>query len=91
VVQLAVGACADLVNDRGLEVDEHGSGHVLAGAGLGEERVEGVVAAADRLVGRHLTVRLDTMLQAEQLPGSVADLATGLPIWILITLRIFAL
>jgi hypothetical protein len=31
---------------------------VLAGAGLGEEGVERVVAAADRLVRRHLAVRL---------------------------------
>jgi hypothetical protein len=31
---------------------------VLAGAGLGEEGVEGVVTAADRLVARHLTVEM---------------------------------
>ena len=51
---------------------------MLAGAGLAEEGVEGVVAAADGLVGGHLAVRLDTVLQAVQLPAGIADLDTGL-------------
>jgi len=59
--ELAVGACADLVDHR-LEVDEHGAGH---GAGFREEGVEGVVAAADGLVRGHLPVRLDA---TEQMP-----------------------
>jgi hypothetical protein len=78
VVELAVRADADLVDDRGLEVDEDGAGDVLAGAGLGEERVEGVVAAADRLVRRHLAVRLDAVLEAVELPAGIADLDAGL-------------
>ena len=65
VEQLAVGAGADLVDDGRLEVDEHAAGHVLAGAGLGEEGVEGVVAAADGLVRGHLAVRLDAVLEAK--------------------------
>ena len=47
---------------------------VLAGAGLAEEGVEGVVAAADGLVRGHLAVRLDAVLEAVQLPAGVADL-----------------
>ena len=43
-------------------------------------RVEGIISAADRLVRRHLTIRLDTMLQAEKLPASIADLHTWLAI-----------
>ena len=78
VVQLAVRAGADLVHDSGLEVHEHSARHVLAGTSLGEERVEGVVAAADRLVRRHLAVRLDAMLEAEEFPGGVTDLAASL-------------
>ena len=42
-----------------LQVHEHAARHVLAGAGLGEEGVEGVVAAADGLVGGHLAIGLD--------------------------------
>ena len=41
-----------------------------------KQRVESVVAAANCLVRRHLTIWLDTMLQAEQLPASIADLHT---------------
>jgi hypothetical protein len=54
VEQLAVGAGADLVDHGGLQVEEDAAGDVLARAGLGEEGVEGVVAAADGLVAGHL-------------------------------------
>mmetsp|Transcript_2757 Transcript_2757/g.8361 ORF Transcript_2757/g.8361 Transcript_2757/m.8361 type:complete len:472 (+) Transcript_2757:1024-2439(+) len=78
VVQLAVGAGADFVAHRRLEVHVHRARDVLAGAGLREEGVERVVAAADRLVRRHLAVRLDAVLEAEQLPAGVAALDTAL-------------
>ena len=52
---------------------------MLSGASLAEEGVEGVVAAADGLVGGHLTVGLDAVLQAVQLPACIADLDSGLP------------
>ena len=78
VEELAVGARADLVDDGRLQVHHDGAGHVLAGAGLGEEGVEGVVAATDGLVGGHLTVRLDSVLEAEEFPAGVTDLDTGL-------------
>jgi hypothetical protein len=51
---------------------------MLAAASFREERIETVVAAAQRLIGRHLTVRLDAVLQTVQLPASIADLAAGL-------------
>jgi len=76
--ELTVGARADLVNQGWLQVDEDTPGNVLACTGLGEERVERIVTAADRLVRRHLPVRLDTMFKAEQLPARIAELATGL-------------
>lgn len=50
-------------NNSWLEIDENSSGNVFAGAGLAEESVERVIAATDRLVGGHLTVRLDTVLE----------------------------
>lgn len=59
-------------------INEHGAGHVLAGTSLGEEGVEGIVAAADGLVRRHLAVGLDAVLQAVQLPAGITDLDTGL-------------
>mmetsp|Transcript_18076 Transcript_18076/g.56316 ORF Transcript_18076/g.56316 Transcript_18076/m.56316 type:complete len:464 (+) Transcript_18076:891-2282(+) len=78
VKELAVRACAHLVDHRRLEVDEDGARHVLARAGLGEEGVERIVAAADRLVRRHLAVGLDAVLEAEELPACVAELDAGL-------------
>ena len=33
----------------------------------------------DRLVGGHLAVRLDAVLEAEELPASIADLHAALP------------
>jgi len=78
VVELAVGATSDLVADGGLQVDVHRARDVLAGAGLAEERVEGVVAPPDGLVGGHLAVRLDAVLEAVELPAAVAGLDAGL-------------
>ena len=78
MVQLAVGAGADLVADGGLEVDVDGTRNVLAGASLGEEGVEGIVTSADGLVGGHLAVGLDAVLEAVQLPAAVAGLDAGL-------------
>ena len=63
-------------DDGWLEVDEDGPGDVLAGASLGEEGGEGVVSHG--LVGGHLAVGLDAMLQAVELPAGIANLATGL-------------
>jgi hypothetical protein len=47
---------------------------MFASSGLTEERVEAVVATANRLVRGHLSVRLNAMFQAVQLPTGVADL-----------------
>jgi len=78
VEELPVGTSADLIDDGGLEIEEDGTGDVLAGTSLGEEGVEGVVTTTDGLVGGHLTVRLNTVLEAEELPAGVTDLDTGL-------------
>ena len=67
-----------LTDDGGLQVDEDGTGHVLASASLAEEGVERVVTASEGLVTGHLAIRLDSVLQAIQLPAGVTDLDTGL-------------
>ena len=78
VEELSVGASSDLIDDGGLEIEEDSAGDVLASTSLGEEGVESVVTATDGLIGRHLTVRLDTVLEAEELPAGITDLDTGL-------------
>jgi len=76
--QLSVGSGSDLIDNGGLEIEEDASGDVLAGTSLGEEGVESIIATADSLIGGHLTVRLDSVLEAEELPAGVTNLDTGL-------------
>merc|ERR1719335_1926974 len=78
VEELAVGTRADLIDHGRLQIDEHRARDVLASAGLREERVERIVTATDRLVRRHLAIRLDTVLEAEQLPARVPNLRARL-------------
>jgi len=78
VEELAVGTSSALVNDGGLQVEEDATGDVLAGTSLREEGVEGIILAANGLVRGHLSIRLDAVLEAEELPASVSDLHAGL-------------
>ena len=47
-------------------------------AGFAEKRVEGIISSADGFVARHLAIRLNSMLQAVQLPTSISNLNTRL-------------
>jgi len=78
VVELAVSAGADLVTHGGLKVDVYGAGYVLAGTSLGEEGVEGIIAATDGFVGGHLAIGLNAVLKAVELPAGVTSLDTAL-------------
>jgi hypothetical protein len=78
VEELSVGASADLIDNGGLEIEEDAAGNVLASTSLREEGVESIITTTDGLVGGHLTVGLDTVLEAEKLPAGVTDLDTGL-------------
>ena len=55
---------SNLVHHGWLEVYEDAPRHVLPTGGLGEESVETVVRLPDAGVRRHLSVRLDPVLQA---------------------------
>ena len=67
-----------LTDHSGLEIHEHSTGNMLASSSLAEEGVEGVVTTTDGLVRGHLAIRLNTMLQAVELPAGIADLDSGL-------------
>jgi hypothetical protein len=67
-----------LTDNRGLQIHEHSPWHVFASSSLAEERIKAVVASANSLVRGHLSVRLNAMFQAVQLPACVADLDTCL-------------
>ena len=51
---------------------------MLAGTSLHEEGVEGVISTSEGLVRGHLTIRLDAVLEAVELPTGIADLAASL-------------
>ena len=78
VEQLAVSTGSDFIDHSGFEIEEDAAGHVLAGTGFGEESVESIITSADSLIGRHLSIRLDTVFEAEELPAGVTDLDTSL-------------
>jgi len=78
VEERTVGASTDFVDHSGFQIDKDGAGDVLARAALGEESVEGIVDGSDGLVTGHPTIRLDAVLQAVQLPASVAHLDPSL-------------
>jgi hypothetical protein len=52
---------------------------MLAGTSLGEEGAEAVIQRTGGLVRGQHAVRLNTVLQAVQLPAGIPHLATGLP------------
>lgn len=62
-----------LTDNSWLEIDHHDARHHLAGTRLVEEGVEAVIRTGN-FVGRHRSVRLDSVLQAIQLPAGIAHL-----------------
>merc|ERR1711976_212037 len=69
VEQLTVGASAHLINYSGFQIHKDSSGHMFASTSLTEEGVEGIITPSNGLVTGHLAIRLDTVLQAVQLPA----------------------
>jgi hypothetical protein len=76
--KLPVGTRADLVHDGWLQIDHHAARHMFSCTRLREEGVERIIAAADGLVAWHLAIRLNAVLQAEELPARIADLDASL-------------
>ena len=76
--ELSVGSGSDLIDNGWLEIEEDSSWDVLTSTSLGEEGVESVITTTDGFVGWHLTVWLDSVLEAEKLPAGVTNLDTGL-------------
>ena len=66
-----------LTNDSWFQINEDCPRDMLPGTSLREEGGKGVITAHE-LVRRHVSVGLDAMLQAVQLPTGIANLAAGL-------------
>lgn len=78
VEQLSVGSGSDFINNGWFEIQKDGSWDVFSGSGFREESVEGIISSSDGLVRGHLTVGLDSVLEAEEFPTGVTDLNSGL-------------
>jgi hypothetical protein len=78
VEELTVGTSTDFINNGWFQIEEDATWDVLAGTSLGEEGVESIITATDGLVRWHLTIWLDTVLEAEKFPAGVTNLDTGL-------------
>jgi len=76
VVELTVGSNSGLVNDSGLQVNKDSSWNMFSATSLREEGLEGVVSKC--LVRGHAAIRLDTVLQAVELPTGVSNLDSSL-------------
>jgi len=78
VMETAVWASADLIDDAGLQINKDGARNELSAAGLTEEGAQGVGLVASGEFFVEGTVRADAVLKAEELPGGVAGLDTSL-------------
>lgn len=78
--KLSIGSSPDFIHHSWFEIDKDGPWHVLASTRFGEEGVEGVVGNSDGVIGWHLTIGLDAMFQAIELPTGIAHLDSGLEI-----------
>lgn len=72
--QLAVGSSSDLVNWRRVQVDEDGTGHVFAAAGLGEEGLVGATLAELLRIGVGTAIGQQAVL--EEVPGGIVSVLT---------------
>ena len=69
VEELAVRASADLVNGRGVQIDEDGSGHVFAIAGLSEEGL--VRTTLSQVLGVRVGATILAKAVLEQVPFAI--------------------
>jgi hypothetical protein len=78
VVKLSVSTGSYFIKRSRLQIEEDGSWHVLSSTSFGEKGVEGIVTTTNGLIGRHLTIRLNTVLKTVKLPTAVTHLDTSL-------------
>jgi len=78
VEELAVGASADLIDRRRVEVDKDGPRDVFAIARLVEEGLEGATLGDVLGIGIRASVSCETVLEKVQLPSAVTQLGTSL-------------
>jgi hypothetical protein len=78
VKKLPICSGSNFINDSWLQIQKHGTRNMLTGTCLTEKCVECIISTANGLVTRHLSIRLDAVLETVKLPTGIADLNTGL-------------
>merc|ERR1712150_456872 len=78
VEKLAVCSGTNLIYDSWFKINKNSSWNVFSCSSFTEESVEGIISTSDGLITWHLTIRLDSMFEAVQLPTGVTDLYTSL-------------
>ena len=78
VEKLSVGSGSDLIDDGWLQIEEDTSGDVFSSSSFTEESIEGIITSSDSFVGWHLSIGLNSVFEAEQLPTSITNLNTPL-------------
>ena len=67
-----------LTDNSGFQVYEDSTRNVFSRSSFAEKCVKGIITTADGFVARHLAIRLNSMLQAVQLPTSISNLNSSL-------------
>jgi len=78
VEKVTVFASSDLVNGRGVKIDEERSRNMLAAAGLSEESLERARVTNIGSIGVGATIGAETVLEKVELPSRVTELGTSL-------------
>jgi hypothetical protein len=65
VEELSVSTSSDFINNGWFEIEEYTSWDVFSSTSFTEESVESIITTTDSFIRWHLTVRLDTVLEAE--------------------------
>jgi len=78
VEELSVSTSSDFIDNGWFEIEEYTSWDVFSGTSFTEESVESIITTSNSFIRWHLTVRLDTVLEAKEFPTSITDLDTGL-------------
>jgi hypothetical protein len=78
VEQVTVFASSDLIDRRGVEIDEQRSRNILSAVGLGKEGLERTGVTNIGSIGVRSTIGAEAVLEKVELPSRVTELGTGL-------------
>ena len=76
--ELSVGSGSNLINDSWFKIEKDRSWDVFSSTSLGEKGVEGIITTTNSFIRWHLSIRLNSMFKAEQLPTGITYLNTSL-------------